>query len=110
MNQFFTVLKLQFNDDHIAVIDGVIANIIEQNLIKVKDDYFSLLHMLISMFKETSESGKKRFKKTTTVVLSSLADLEISKFKAISTDRAVKDELERIVQFLGIAATDFSFN
>lgn len=77
---------------------------------KVKDDYFSLLHVLVSMLKETSESGKKRFKKTISVVLSSLKDLDIAKFKDIRTNRALKDELERIVQFLGITASDISFN
>jgi hypothetical protein len=97
MNQLFLALKLQFKDDHISVIDGLIADILSKNLSTVKNDYFSLLHLLVTMLKETSESGKRRFKKTIRVVLTSIEQIDVTKFKSIGDDRALKDELERIV-------------
>jgi len=90
-------LKLPFKDDHIAVIDGVIAEILDNNLNTVKKDYFSLLHVLVSILKTTSESGNKRFKKTIALVLTSIEQLDVAKFNSLGSDRGAKDELERIV-------------
>ena len=80
----------------------MLAAKIFENLKTVQKDYFSLLHVVITLFKETfKEAAKKRFKKTVAVLMKSLSNLDTSKFKSLSTDRQAKDEFERIIQFLG---------
>ena len=44
---------MPFNEHHIAIIDGVFAKKIADNKSFVKKDYFSVLHLFITMFKET---------------------------------------------------------
>lgn len=102
---------MPFNEHHIAIIDGVFAKKIADNKSFVKKDYFSVLHLFITMFKETQrELAKKHFKKSVVAILKSLETIDSKNYLSIGTDRKAKDEFERIVQFMTQTIVEVSLN
>lgn len=48
--------------------------------------------------------------KSTTAILESLSKLDVAKYKSIGGKKEIKDEFERIVQYLALISVDASLN
>lgn len=109
MNLVFIKNKLTFEGTQLAVMDDFISARITKD--HLTNDFFSFLHLMIQVLKTQPDPlTRGNFKKTTKTILSTMTTMDIEKYRDINRSKEVKDEFERIVQYLSIVAVDASLN
>ena len=77
----------------------------------MQNDLFSILHLFISILKNTRDiHARQTLKGSRTFLVNVIKVIPASYFKDIGVKKEKKDEFDRIVQFLSVVGTEMSFN
>jgi hypothetical protein len=81
-----------------SIIDDYLVDRLQANKDLVSQDYFSMLHLVIMIFKATSDVRTRySLKQSVATLLENIAEIDISQYKQIGTNKEKRDEFERII-------------
>ena len=111
INLLFNLNKVTFTERDMMYFDDFLFDKLSANKELIGKDIFSLLHLVIMMLKTTYDPKiRYALKKSISILLDVLSNVDTEQYKSIGTDKDKKDEFERLIQFVALVSTEMSLN